>query len=160
MISQTAEYALRAVVALGARADQPMTTQQIADATQVPAGYLSKVLQALGKAGFVEARRGLHGGYVLSKPLDELTVFDVVNAVDPLRRIEHCPLRLAAHTGHLCALHQRLDDAFALMEGLFKQTTIGALLAEPNPSPPLCDLTPGQGGRLNPRSLKAHPDER
>lgn len=158
MISQTAEYALRAVVALGARPDQPLTTQQIANATKVPAGYLSKVLQALGKAGFVEARRGLHGGYVLSKPLDELTVFDVVNAVEPLKRIEHCPLRLAAHTVHLCALHRRLDDAFALTAAVFKETTIGALLAEPNPSQPLCDLTPEPGGLLASNALKVNPE--
>ena len=93
MISQTAEYALRAVVVLGSQPDRPMTTQEIARVSRVPGGYLSKVLQSLGRAGLVEARRGLRGGYVLSKPLDQLTVYDVVNAVDPLKRIHHCPLR-------------------------------------------------------------------
>ena len=48
-----------------------------------PSGYLSKVLQSMGRAGLVEARRGLRGGYVLTQPLDQLTVYDVVNAVDP-----------------------------------------------------------------------------
>jgi len=51
VISQTAEYALRSVVYLGSQAGQPVTTQRIAAATQVPAGYLSKVLQGLGRAG-------------------------------------------------------------------------------------------------------------
>ena len=140
MISQTAEYALRAVVALGNEKDRPLTTRQIARATQVPPGYLSKVLQSLGKMGIVEARRGLHGGYVLVRSLEELTVLDVVQAVDPIKRIERCPLRLAAHAGRLCSLHQRLDEGIALMESLFKQTTIASLLAEANPSRPLCDL--------------------
>jgi Rrf2 family protein len=150
MISQTAEYALRAVVVLGGQPDRPLTTQEIARTSRVPGGYLSKVLQALGRAGLVEARRGLRGGYVLGRPLDQLTVYDVVNAVDPLKRIHHCPLRLSAHAGRLCSLHQKLDDAVAMLETYFKQTTIASLLNDqtsPRPGP-LCDLpqvltTPG-----------------
>jgi Rrf2 family nitric oxide-sensitive transcriptional repressor len=62
LISQTAEYALRSVVALGRHAEGPLTTQQISEETRIPAGYLSKVLQGLSRAGLVNARRGLHGG--------------------------------------------------------------------------------------------------
>ena len=140
MISQTAEYALRAVVVLGSRSGHPMTTQEVARVSRVPVGYLSKVLQALGKAGLVEARRGLRGGYVLCRALGELTVFDVVQAVDPLKRIHACPLRLSAHASQLCSLHQRLDEAVAMLESYFKQTTIASLLNDPsNPLPgPLC----------------------
>ena len=145
MISQTAEYALRAVVVLGSQAERPMTTQEIARVSRVPSGYLSKVLQSLGRAGLVEARRGLRGGYVLSRPLNKLTVFDVVNAVDPLKRIHECPLRLAAHAHRLCSLHQRLDDAVAMLETYFKKTTIESLLKDrtaPFPGP-LCEM-PGR----------------
>ena len=141
MISQTAEYALRAVVLLGSQPDRPMTTQEVARLSQVPAGYLSKVLQSLGRSGLVEARRGLGGGYVLSRPLDQLTVYDVVHAVDPLNRIHHCPLRLSEHAERLCSLHQRLDDAVAMLENHFKETTIASLLNDrtaPTPGP-LCD---------------------
>src|SRR5436305_8722325 len=130
MISQTAEYALRAVVMLGSNSSRPQTTHEIAEQTRVPPGYLSKVLQALGKAGLVGAQRGLHGGYVLARSLDELTVLDVVNAVDPLRRIKHCPLGLAEHNGNLCSLHRRLDQGIALIESFFEQMTGGQLLAE------------------------------
>lgn len=142
MISQTAEYALRATVVLGSQEGRPITTQSIARASQVPEGYLSKVLQAMGRAGLVEARRGLRGGHVLTRPLDQLTVYDVVNAVDPLQRIHHCPLRLSAHAHRLCSLHQRLDDAAAMLESYFKQTTIADLLKDQDaPIPgPLCDL--------------------
>ncbi len=48
MFSQTAEYALRAVVYLASQPGTPRTTQEIAKATQVPTGYLSKVMQSLG----------------------------------------------------------------------------------------------------------------
>lgn len=143
MISQTAEYALRAVVYLGSQVGQPVTTQRVAAATQVPVGYLSKVLQALGKAGLVDAQRGLRGGYALARPLDELTVLDVVNSVDPLQRIACCPLGLRAHDGTLCALHRRLDEGMALIESLFRETTIEQLLdPESSSKNPLCDLAP------------------
>jgi Rrf2 family protein len=141
VISQTAEYALRAVVCLGASSGRPLTTQGIAEKTHVPAGYLSKVLQALGRSGMVESQRGLHGGYVLTRSLDELTVLDVINAVDPLKRIDRCPLGLAAHRtqSQMCSLHKRLDEGIAMVESLFGGTTIAALLAEANPSQPLCE---------------------
>jgi len=147
MISQTAEYALRAVVMLGSQSGRPMTTQEIARASQVPAGYLSKVLQSLGRSGLVEARRGLGGGYVLTRALDQLTVYDVVQAVDPLKRILQCPLRLSAHAERLCSLHQRLDNAVAMLEGYFKETTIAALLSDRTApmSGPLCEIARTQG---------------
>lgn len=140
MISQTAEYALRAVVCLGSSSPGSLTTQVIAERTCVPAGYLSKVLQALGRAGLVEAQRGLRGGYVLTRSLDTLTVLDVINAVDPLKRIERCPLGLASHRHRLCSLHKRLDEGIALVETLFGGTTVGQLLDDANPSRPLCDV--------------------
>jgi Rrf2 family nitric oxide-sensitive transcriptional repressor len=139
VISQTAEYALRAVVALGSRRGSQMTTQQIASITQVPAGYLSKVLQALARAGLVEGQRGLHGGFAVARPLGEITVLDVINAVDPLQRIDCCPLGRPEHAHRMCALHRRLDLGLALMEQVFSQTTISELLDDEDPIRSLCE---------------------
>jgi Rrf2 family protein len=138
MISQTAEYALRAVVLLGSSTG-PLTTRQIAEQAQVPSGYLSKVLQALGRAGVVQAQRGLHGGFVLAGSLDHLSILDVLNAVDPLVRIDRCPLGLAEHRSRLCALHRRLDEGIAQVEALFGSTTIAQLLGENQSRNPLCE---------------------
>jgi Rrf2 family protein len=144
VISQTAEYALRSVVFLGSQVGQPVTTQRIAAATQVPVGYLSKVLQALGKAGLVDAQRGLRGGYMLSRRPDELTMLEVINAVDPLERIGLCPLGRPGHAGKLCSLHGRLDEAIARIESVFRQTTVEQLLAEQGAGrDPLCEVVPG-----------------
>jgi Rrf2 family protein len=141
MISQTAEYALRAVVYLAAQPAESRTVQQIAEATRVPAGYLSKVMQGLSRAGLAHSQRGLHGGFTLTTPPDRLTVFDVVQAVDPIRRITSCPLGLKGHV-NLCPLHRRLDNAMALVEKALQESTIAELLAEPNPKKgipiPLC----------------------
>ena len=138
MISQTAEYALRAIVHLAFHPDDPQTAQQIASATHVPSPYLSKVLQQLGRSGLIHSQRGLHGGFTLLKDGIDVTVYEVVQAVDPLRRITTCPLGLEAHGANLCPLHRRVDDALSLVEKSFRESTIADLINEPNSSRPLC----------------------
>src|SRR6266550_7980483 len=115
MISQTAEYALRAVVYLASRPEAAQTTPAIAEVTKVPAGYLAKVMQSLGRGGLVHSQRGLGGGFTLAKPADQLSVFDVIEAVDPIHRIQSCPLGLKGHM-NLCPLHRRLDNAIGMVE--------------------------------------------
>ncbi|MBS2009917.1 MAG: Rrf2 family transcriptional regulator [Cyanobacteria bacterium SZAS TMP-1] len=137
MISQTAEYALRAVVYLAKNPGTAFTSEQIAKATQVPAPYLSKVLQPLIKARLVQSQRGLGGGFFLEKKPEHVTILQVVNAVDPIERIETCPLGLEEHAGSLCPLHKRLDEAVELIEEAFAKTTISELLQTPTESP-LC----------------------
>lgn len=131
MISQTAEYALRAVVYLAETRGGGQTTEQIARMTQIPPAYLSKVLQQLSRASVVQSQRGLGGGFTLKQQPEHLTVLDVVNAVDPIKRIKECPLGLDAHATRLCALHRRLDEANALVERAFGDTTIAELIADP-----------------------------
>lgn len=140
MIPQTVEYALRAVVYLADQAPQASTTAQIAKATKVPAAYLSKVLQGLRRAGIVRSQRGIGGGVSLAKQPQALTILEVVNAVEPIPRIRKCPLGLAAHGVRLCPLHKRLDNALALMEDAFANTTLAEVLAEPTDSIPLCEF--------------------
>ena len=139
MISQTAEYALRAIVFLADRGDA-QTTQQISQVTRVPAGYLSKVMQSLARSGLVNSQRGLHGGFTLVKSPDKLTVWEVVDAVDPIQRIRSCPLGLKSHGVNLCPMHRRLDDAMALVEQAFRGSTVQELLDEPTRSKPLCEF--------------------
>jgi Rrf2 family protein len=139
MFSQTVEYALRAVVHLAAEAPEARTTDQIAVATRVPKAYLSKVLQGLSRAGVVHSQRGIGGGMTLTKDPADLTILEVVNAVEPLGRIRECPLGLAAHGVRLCPLHRRLDNALASVESAFRETTLAEILAEPTGSPPLCE---------------------
>jgi len=129
MFSRTTEYALRAVVYLAAQG-AARTIGQIAEATRLHADYLSKVMQNLRKQGLVESQRGLHGGFTLCVPTDELTVYDVVQAVDPIRRIEKCPLGIKDHI-NLCPLHRRLDAAMDMVEQALRSSTIAELLVEP-----------------------------
>jgi Rrf2 family nitric oxide-sensitive transcriptional repressor len=142
VLSDTVEYALRAVVLLASEPDEPMTTAAIAERTQVPAAYLAKILQGLTREGIVRSQRGVGGGVTLAKPAEKLTILEVVNAVEPLQRIKSCPLKLRSHGVKLCPLHRRLDNALASMEAAFAATTLAEVIAEPTESKPLCDTTP------------------
>ncbi|MDE2126940.1 MAG: Rrf2 family transcriptional regulator [Armatimonadetes bacterium] len=131
MISQTAEYALRAVVHLAQFSDSPQTTEQIGAATQMPRPYLAKVLNALAKARVVRAQRGMHGGFALVRPANALSIYEVVQAVDPLHRILECPLGLPAHAEQLCPLHRSIDEVLELMEQRFRSIVIADILQDP-----------------------------
>jgi Rrf2 family protein len=139
MISATAEYALRAIVYLAMNQDCAFTTRQISEATKVPGAYLSKVLQALVKANLVRSQRGCGGGFVLARKPEEISILEVLNAVDPIRRILTCPLGLSAHGTNLCALHKQIDDATALIERTFAQSKIADILKSPTKSIPLIE---------------------
>ncbi len=130
MLSRTAEYALRAIIVLAA-SPSALTAQEVAARSKIPADYLAKILRLLVRAGLVSARRGRGGGFQISRPAEQTTVLDVVDAVDPLERIEVCPLGLAAHQKQLCPLHSKIDEAVRLARDAFAATTLASLSEEP-----------------------------
>lgn len=128
MLSQTVEYALRAMVHMAALPpDTAATSEAIAARTKVPRGYLSKILRDLVVAELIHSQRGPSGGFTVARPASRITILDVINAVDPLKRITKCPLGNPAHL-NLCPLHRRLDDAFAMIEREFKSTTLAEMI--------------------------------
>jgi Rrf2 family protein len=139
MFSQTVEYALRAMVALADR-HGPQSIAQISEVTHVPHHYMAKVLQSLRRADLVQSIRGIHGGFVLARTPEDLTIWDVVQSVEPIKRIRTCPLKLHAHSQVLCPLHKRMDEAIATLEGAFKSCTLADLIEDPSPSKPLCSM--------------------
>ena len=141
MFSQTVEYSLRAMVALAFRDDGPMTVQQISEVAHVPRPYLSKMMQILARADMVRSQRGLGGGFVLARAPDELTVWDIINAVDPVKRLGSCPLDIEGH-GTTCPLHRRIDHALDLIEKAFQETTLREVVEECGANSPLCTSAP------------------
>lgn len=137
LISRTAEYALRAIIWLIQEPARSQTTRQIAAGTKAPPDYVSKVLQALARANVVRSRRGLGGGFYLACDPAQVSVLDVINAVDPLERIHTCPLGLKAHATQLCPLHCGLNEAVAHFETTFGHAKLSDLLNGDSPSVPL-----------------------
>ena len=139
MFSSTVEYALRAVVHLAMHSPKPQRTADIAAATKVPIAYLAKVLQGLRAQNIVRLQRGVNGGVSLAHDPAELTILDVVNAVEPIQRIKTCPLELKSHGKRLCSLHGRMDESLKNIELAFASTTLAELLSESKSSIPLCE---------------------
>jgi Rrf2 family protein len=138
MLSRTAEYALRAIVWLSGHPEAAVTGQAIAAATQVPPDYLAKVMQCLVRAGLVEAQRGKNGGFSLVSTPEEVTILDVINAVEPVRRIRSCPLGIAGHES-LCPLHRSLDNIACQLERAYGAVRLADLMRSPGVKP-LCPV--------------------
>ena len=151
MYSQTAEYALRAMSCMALYEDL-VATPVLAEQTKVPANYLAKVLQLLAAASLIQGRRGVGGGYKLSRPADKITLLEVINAIDKIERIESCPLGLSNHGKLLCPLHRRVDQAAAKIIEIFSGVTLKDLICDPMSPKPLCDAKAAAqlavGGRI------------
>ncbi len=138
LLSDASEYALRAVVWLGQRHGETQKVREIAEGTHAAPGYLIKVLQSLARAGILSAQRGTLGGFTLLRDPADLSVLEVVNAIDPIERIHTCPLGIDSHGSQLCPMHRRIDDAMMQIERSFASVTISQLILEPAQSRPLC----------------------
>jgi Rrf2 family transcriptional regulator, cysteine metabolism repressor len=83
MFSTKAEYGVRVMAHLAkSDAGKPISLGSIADAEGLPLAYLEHLVQRLRKAGLVESRRGAHGGYTLARDAEEITMAEVVRALE------------------------------------------------------------------------------
>ena len=81
-VSAKADYALRAAVELAAAPDGPVKAEAIAQAQAIPPKFLENILLDLRHAGLVRSQRGAEGGYWLGAPAGEITIAQVIRAVD------------------------------------------------------------------------------
>jgi len=81
-VSAKADYAVRAAVELAAGGEGPIKGEAISQAQEIPLKFLENILGELKHAGLVRSQRGMDGGYWLAKSPDEITVADVIRAVD------------------------------------------------------------------------------
>jgi Rrf2 family transcriptional regulator, nitric oxide-sensitive transcriptional repressor len=115
MISQTAQYALRALVCLAIHKDGSLTVGQLASMTRVSPEYLSKVMQALVRADLVTSKPGKTGGFSLRVPPERLSMLSVVEAIDPPSSEESYPLDFQSYGSILQPLHQKLIQLSTLV---------------------------------------------
>jgi Rrf2 family iron-sulfur cluster assembly transcriptional regulator len=83
-VSTRGDYASRALLSLALHADTqgPTSVRDIAERTGLPQPYLEQILLALKGAGLVRSKRGVGGGYVLARPPEQITLSEIVSAVD------------------------------------------------------------------------------
>ncbi|GAA1247233.1 Rrf2 family transcriptional regulator [Kitasatospora nipponensis] len=81
-ISAKADYAARALVELACDTARPLTCEAIASSQEIPFRFLKSVVGDLRRAGLVRSQRGCEGGYWLGRPAEEISLLDVVRAID------------------------------------------------------------------------------
>jgi Rrf2 family protein len=88
-VTAKADYAIRAMIELAAaEPGRPVKGDQVAQAQRIPAKFLENILADLRQGGLVRSQRGAEGGYWLSRPAREITVADVIRAVEgPLANV-------------------------------------------------------------------------
>lgn len=133
MLSQTAEYALRAVLHLAREGtDGPVRVDDIAQALDVPRNYLSKILHVLARSGVLTSTRGPHGGFELAGPATDMTLSDVVEEFDALDERATCLLgRSRCDERSPCPAHRRWVEVSETVRGFFRETTVAELAGVP-----------------------------
>src|SRR6266550_3061312 len=81
-VSAKADYAVRAAVELAGSESPPLKGEAIAQAQEIPLKFLENILGELKHAGIVRSQRGAEGGYWLARPAEEITIADVIRAVE------------------------------------------------------------------------------
>ncbi len=124
-VSAKADYAIRAAVELAASDDGMLKGERIAQAQQIPANFLENILGDLRNAGIVMSRRGADGGYWLARPADEISLADVIRAVDgPLANVRGVRSDQLQYEGSAEALADVWIAVRASLRSVLEQVTL------------------------------------
>jgi Rrf2 family protein len=125
-VSAKADYAVRAALELAAAPDGvQVKAEQIAGAQAIPRKFLDTILQNLRQAGLVESRRGPDGGHHLARPAAEITIADVIRAVDgPLVGVSGRPPESVRYEGPATALKETWIAARASLRAVLEHVTL------------------------------------
>ena len=105
--TRRSDYGIRAAVCLAGMAAERVTAAEVAEEMDIPKGFLHQVLQELQRGGLVTSIAGRKGGYALSRPPDQISVLEIVEALEGPLRLGECALRGGpCRWEDVCALHE------------------------------------------------------
>ena len=129
-VSAKVDYALRACLELAAAPPGPVKGERIATAQAIPPKFLENILLDLRQAEIVASRRGVEGGYWLARPAEEISVADVIRAVEgPIASVRGERPENVAYEGSAAALRETWLDLRAAMRGVLEETSLADLVA-------------------------------
>jgi len=129
-VSAKADYALRAMAELAAATRVPVTAERLATAQAIPAKFLESILLELRHAGLVVSRRGAEGGYQLARPAEEISLADVIRAVEgPLATVRGVRPESVSYVGAATGLRDVWIDLRSAMRSVLEQTTLAELVS-------------------------------
>ena len=134
-VSARADYAVRALVEIGAARGQAVKREQIASAQHIPVKFLGNILQELKTAGLVRTQRGADGGYLLAAPAERITLADVIRAVDgPLANVRGERPEDVTYEGSSEALREVWVAVRASLRNVLEQVTLHDVAASQLPA--------------------------
>lgn len=139
MLSQTAEYALRAALYLAEEPDRTARVGELAEALAVPQNYLSKTLHQLARTGVLTSTRGKHGGFRLSRPPETIPLFEIIAPFERIADMRQCLLgRPVCSDTAPCTAHARWKSVKETTNAFFHETTLQDLIQANarKPAPP------------------------
>jgi Rrf2 family protein len=139
-VSAKADYAVRAAIELAASADaeHPLKGEAIGAAQGIPLPFLQNILAELRHAGIVHSKRGADGGHWLTRPADEITIADVIRAVDgPLANVRGAPVEELTYQGAAEPLQSVWLALRANVREVLESVTLADLVDRDLPQPVL-----------------------
>ena len=130
-VSAKTDYALRAAVELAAAGgDAPVKGERLATSQSIPLRFLENILLQLRHAGIVESRRGAEGGYKLDRPAEDITLADVIRAIDgPLAGVSGQRPETLDFKGRSEPLREVWVAVRASLRGVLEQVTLADVAA-------------------------------
>ena len=134
-LSKTAGYAVHALSCIGAALPRASLVREIAVCTQLKKPYLSKIINQLVREGLIETKRGYHGGVVLARPPEEISLLQIVQAIEGKSTVSPCLFGLEqCPTLRCCPAHSRWSKVGREMEDTLRTTPLSAMM-EATPAP-------------------------
>lgn len=132
MLTKTCKYALQALILIASSSkNEYLLAKQIASALNIPKEYLSKVLRILVEEKFVKSLKGPQGGFCLAQDPREITMYDVVKAIDGTDFFQACILRAGkCDEENPCALHSYWSKILSQMRTVLDRATLHELVNE------------------------------
>ncbi len=129
-VSAKADYAVRAAVELAAADEGPVKGERLAEAQDIPLQFLEHILLELKHQGIVRARRGAKGGYWLAKPADEVTVAEIIRAVEgPIAHVQSLPPQDVEYRGNSEHLQEVWIAVRASLRSVLEEVTLADLVS-------------------------------
>jgi Rrf2 family protein len=126
MLTQTGEYALRAMVYMANKGEGAFSgVKEIAASTDVPANYLAKILQQLARNRVLESQKGYGGGFKLARKLNKITLLDIIDPLERIDKFKQCVLgQRLCNDEVACPLHHTWKAISGQYLGSLQNTTL------------------------------------
>ncbi len=128
-ITRQADYAMRAVIYLAEIGpDRRAATSQIAEAQHIPPSFLAKIVSQLSVAGLLQTSRGARGGVSLARSADEISLLEVIEAIDGPILLNECVADSGVCTfGESCVIRPVFCDAQSALVSQLSNTSFGEI---------------------------------